>query len=183
VEWRRVHIPAPFLVAPGSFLGYSGDMPKPASNPIPPGFHTITIHLVVKGAADYVDFLKRAFHANEIRRSPAPGGKLMHAQVQIGDSMLMFSDDFSEEMHMPPMAQGRMPFVVSLYVPDVDATWKQAVDAGCEVVFPLADQFWGDRYGQVKDPFGVTWALATHKEDPTPAEMEERMKAMGGHGD
>lgn len=149
-----------------------------ATHPIPPGFHSLTVHLMVKGAAAYVDFLQRAFNAVEIRRSPAPGGnKLLHAQVQIGDSMLMFSDDFGEEMHLPPLAEGRLPFVINLYVPDVDATWKQAVDAGCQVQYPLADQFWGDRYGQVKDPFGIVWALSTHKEDLTPAETEERMKA------
>ena len=158
-------------------------MPKPAASPIPPGFHTITIHLIVKGAAEYIDFLKSAFNANEIRRSPAPSGKLMHVEMQIGDSRLMFSDDFAEEMGLPPKAEGRMPFVVSLYVPDADATWNQAMAAGAEVVFPLTDQFWGDRYGQVKDPFGITWAIATHKADPTPAEMQEAMKAMGGHGD
>jgi PhnB protein len=151
-------------------------MPKPATGPIPPGFHSLTVHLIVKGAANYIDFLEKALGAKEIRRSPGPGGKLMHAQVQIGDSMLMFSDDFSEEMHQPPFATGRMPYVISLYVADADATWKQALDAGCEVVYPIADQFWGDRYGQVKDPYGVTWAIATHKEDPTPEEIMERMR-------
>ena len=106
----------------------------------------------------------------------------MHAQVQIGDSMLMFADDFAEEMHMPPLAEGRMPFVVNLYVPDADATWKQALEAGCEVKYPLTDQFWGDRYGQVKDPFGVTWAISTNKEVLTAAEIEERQaKAFGAH--
>src|SRR5215469_3662965 len=102
-------------------------MPNPASSPIPPGFHSLTIHLMVKDAAGYIDFLKNAFGATEIRRSPAPGGKLMHAQVQIGDSMLMFADDFSAEMHLPPLAEGRMPFVINLYVPDADSTWKQAL--------------------------------------------------------
>jgi PhnB protein len=148
-----------------------------ATSPIPPGFHSLTIHLIVKGAAAYIDFLKSAFNAVEIRRSPAPSGKLMHAQVQIGDSMLMFSDDFAEEMGLPPKAEGRMPFVVNLYVPDADATWNQAMAAGAEVVYPLADQFWGDRYGQLKDQFGITWAISTHTEDLTPAEIAERQKA------
>jgi len=156
-------------------------MPKPAAGPIPPGFHSLTIHLMVKGAAGYIDFLKNAFNATEIRRSPAPDGKLMHAQVQIGDSMLMFSDDFCEEMHQPAFATGHMPYVVSLYVPDADATWKAALEAGCEVVYPIADQFWGDRYGQVKDPYGVTWAIATHIAEPTPQEMAAAMHATGGH--
>jgi PhnB protein len=157
-------------------------MPKPAASPIPAGFHSLTIHLIVKGATGYIDFLKRAFGATEIRRSPAPSGKLMHVEMQIGDSRLMFSDDFAEEMGLPPKAEGRMPYLINLYVPDSDGTWKAALDAGCEVVFPLADQFWGDRYGQVKDPYGVTWAISTHKSDPTPEEMTAAMKAMGGHG-
>jgi len=155
-------------------------MPKPATSPIPPGFHSLTIHLMVKGAAGYIDFLKKAFGAIEIRRSPAPNGKLMHAEVQIGDSRLMFSDDFCEEMHQQPLATGHLPFVVNLYVPDADASWKQALEAGCEVEFPIADQFWGDRYGQVKDPYGITWAISTHIADPTPEEMAAAMKAMGG---
>jgi uncharacterized glyoxalase superfamily protein PhnB len=156
-------------------------MPKPATSPIPPGFHTLTIHLMVKGAAGYIDFLKKAFGATEIRRSPAPNGKLMHAQMQVGDSMLMLADDFCEEMHQPPFATGHLPFVINLYVPDADATWKQALEAGCAVEFPIADQFWGDRYGQVKDPYGVTWAISTHIADPTPEEMMAAMKAMGAH--
>jgi len=159
-------------------------MPKPAASPIPSGFHSLTIHLIVKGAAGYIDFLKHAFNATEIRRSPGPGGKLMHAEMQIGDSRLMFSDDFCEEMHQPPFAYEHLPFVVNLYVPDADAAWNQATAAGAQVVYPLADQFWGDRYGQVKDPYGVTWAISTHKEDLTPAEIEQRQQAAfgGGHG-
>jgi PhnB protein len=103
--------------------------------------------------------------------------------VRVGDSMIMFADDFAAEFHMPPLAQGRMPFVLNLYVPDADATFAQAVAAGCEVAMPLADQFWGDRYGHVKDPFGFTWAIASRKEELTPAEMQERAtKVMGGGG-
>lgn len=138
---------------------------------------------MVKGAAAYMDFLQRAFGAVEISRSPGPGGKLMHAQARIGDSMLMFSDDFSEEFHMPPLAVGRLPVVLHLYVPDADATFAQAVAAGCQVTMPLSDQFWGDRYGHVSDPFGMQWAIATHKEDLTPAEIQERQKQAfaGGH--
>jgi PhnB protein len=155
-------------------------MPKPA-DPIPPGFHTLTVHLNVDGAARYIDFLKSAFGAVELNRAPAPSGKLMHAMLKIGDSMLMLADDFSAEMHLPPLAQGRLPLVLSLYVPDADASWAKALGAGCEVVFPIGDQFWGDRYGQVKDPFGFVWAIAMKKEDLTPAEMQERQaKAFSG---
>jgi uncharacterized glyoxalase superfamily protein PhnB len=152
-----------------------------ATTPIPPGFHAITPHLTVNGAARYIEFLKNAFDAVEGNRSPGPGGKLMHASVRIGDSMLLFNDDFAEEFQQPPLAQGRMPYVLHLYVNDADATWAKALAAGCTVKMPLADQFWGSRYGQVVDPFGVTWAIATHMEDLTPAETRARMpKSFGG---
>ena len=157
-------------------------MSKPVT-PIPPGYHSLTPHLNVEGAAAYIDFLTRAFGAVEIARSPGPGGKLMHVLMRIGDSMLMFADDLSAEFGMPPHVRGNLPFVLSLYVPDADATWAQALAAGCQVKHPIADQFWGDRYGQVSDPFGMTWAIATHKEALTPQEMQERgAKAFGaGH--
>lgn len=148
------------------------------ANPIPKGFHTLTPHLVVKGAAKYIDFLKKAFGAAEEGRAPAPDGRLMHAQVRIGDSPLMFSDHFPE-MGGPPIAEGFWPVVLSIYVPDADAAWAQALAAGCEVKFPLADQFWGDRYGQVQDPFGFIWAIATHVEDLTAEEMKERQVKAG----
>jgi uncharacterized glyoxalase superfamily protein PhnB len=155
-------------------------MPKPA-NPIPPGFHTITPHLSVNGAAAYIDFLKQAFDAVELSRSPGPGGKLMHVLMRVGDSMLMFADDFAQEFGFPPLAQGRLPFLLNIYVPDADATFAKAVAAGCTVTMPISDQFWGDRYGHLKDPFGMTWAVATRKEELTPQEMQERAaKAFGG---
>ena len=155
-------------------------MPEPA-DPVPPGFHTITPHLNVKDAAAFIDFLKAAFGAVEIRRAPGPGGKLIHALVRIGDSMLMMADDFGAEMNLPPLAEGRLPLVLNLYVPDADATWAQALGAGCQVAFPIADQFWGDRYGQVKDPFGLVWAIAQKKEELTPEELRERQaKAFAG---
>jgi PhnB protein len=156
-------------------------MAKPA-NPIPPGFHSLTVHLAVNRAAEYIDFLKRAFSAVEIARSPGPGGKLMHALMRIGDSVIMFADDFGAEFGMPPLAQGRLPFHLNLYVPDADAAFQQAVAAGCEVTMPLADQFWGDRYGHVRDPFGFQWAIATRKEELTPEEMQERAAKAFGQG-
>jgi PhnB protein len=152
-----------------------------AQNPIPAGFHTLTPHITVNGAAKYIDFLKQAFGGTEISRAPGPGGKLMHATVQIGDSMLMFNDPFPE-MGGPPIVQGHWPITLHVYVPDADAVFEQAKAAGCEVTFPLADQFWGSRYGHVKDPFGFTWAIATHIEDLTPAEMEQRRVKMFGAG-
>ena len=135
----------------------------------------------MKAAADYIDFLKRAFNAVEVSRAPGPDGRLMHAHVRIGDSNLMLNDDFPE-FGFAPIAEGRWPMVLHLFVPDVDATFAQAVAAGCEVVMPLADQFWGDRYGHVKDPSGFTWSIATHTEDLTPAEVQERQAKMFGEG-
>lgn len=152
-----------------------------AANPIPDGFHTLTPHLSVNGAAKYIDFLKQAFGAVELGRAPGPGGKLMHATVRIGDSMIMFADYFPE-FGSPPIAEGNWPLVLTLYVPDADKAFEQAKSAGCTVTFPLADQFWGDRYGHVKDPFGFTWAIATHKEDLTPEEVRERQQKCFGSG-
>ena len=107
----------------------------------------------------------------------------MHVEVRIGDSVLMFADDFGAEFGLPPRAEGRLPFHLHLYVPDADATWNQAVAAGCEVVMPIADQFWGDRYGHLRDPFGFLWSIATRQEDLTPEELLERQARAfaGGH--
>ena len=147
-------------------------------NPIPEGFHTLTPHLNVDGAAAFLEFAKKAFGAVEVMRSPGPGGKLMHASVRIGDSTLMLHDDFGPEFGMPPVVRGNLPFVLNLNVPDADAAFAQALAAGCEATMPLADQFWGDRYGQVRDPFGFCWAIAQRKEDLTPQQIQERAAAM-----
>lgn len=127
---------------------------------------------MVEGAAKYIDFLKRAFGAVESSRSPGPGGKLMHSEMTIGDSVVMLNDHFPE-FGMPPIVHGFWPVMLHLYIPDADATFAQAKAAGCEVTMPLADQFWGDRYGQVKDPFGFRWAIATRKEELMPEEMQK----------
>jgi PhnB protein len=146
----------------------------------------LTPHLVVKagpagGVAEYIDFLKRAFNAVEVARMPGPGGKIMHGMVRIDDSMLMLVDDFATEFGLPPLAEGRQAFVLHVYSKDVDADWKQVIGAGATEVMPLADQFWGDRYGQVRDPFGFVWSLATQKEDLTVEEVTERQaKAFSG---
>jgi PhnB protein len=150
-----------------------------AQNPVPETFGTLTAHLTVKGCADYIDFLKRAFNAVEVGRMPGPDGKVMHAQVRIGNSNLMLADDFPE-FASAPIAEGRWPLALHLYLPDADAAFAQAAGAGCHITMPLADQFWGDRYGQLKDPFGFTWSIATHTEDLTPAEMQERQAKMFG---
>jgi uncharacterized glyoxalase superfamily protein PhnB len=156
-------------------------MSKAASH-IPPGLHSISVHLGVQGAAAYADFLKQVFDAVEIGRAPGPGGKLMHVQMKIGDSMIMFADDFTEEFHMPPLVRGNLPVAITLYVSDVDQTWAKALAAGCKERTPLQDQFWGDRYGHLYDPWGFTWALGTHKEDPTREELMERQAKLFGGG-
>ena len=152
-----------------------------ASQPVPAGFSTLTVHLTVPGCADYIEFLKRAFDAVEISRSPGPGGKLMHATVKIGDTLMMLNDTFPE-MGGAPIVEGNWPVKLNLYVPDADATWARAVANGCQVVFPLADQFWGDRYGQLRDASGFVWGIATHVEDLTPEEAEARAAALFGGG-
>jgi PhnB protein len=149
------------------------------ARPIPAGMHTITPHLVIKGAAKAIEFYQKAFGATTVFPPHfTPDGKVMHALLQIGDSRLMLADSFE----MPgaprsPEALGGSPVILNLYVDNVDALWQRALDAGAKVVFPLQNQFWGDRYGQVRDPFGHEWALAQHVEDVSPAEMEERAKA------
>jgi PhnB protein len=153
-------------------------MPESVS-PIPEGFHTITPHLILKGASEYIDFLKRAFGAVELSRSAGPGGRLIHASVRIGDSVLMLADHFPE-YGACEIPEGDWPIRLNLYFPDADASWARALEAGCTVVFPLNDQFWGDRYGQVKDPFGYVWAIATRKENLTPEQIEQRQREFFG---
>jgi uncharacterized glyoxalase superfamily protein PhnB len=150
-----------------------------AKNPIPEGFSTLTPHITVNGAEKFIDFVKSAFGAVEIARSPGPGGKLMHAHVRIGDANLIFNDPFPE-LGGPPIAEGHWPIILHLYVTDADAVFQKAIDAGARETMPLSDQFWGDRYGHVKDPFGFVWAIATHQEDLTPAEIKERQEKMFG---
>jgi PhnB protein len=147
--------------------------------PIPEGFHTLTPHLTVNGASDYIDFLKRAFGAVELYRTSGPGGKIMHASVRIGDSVMMLNDLFPE-FGAKSITPAPWPIAFHLYVPDADAAFAQATAAGCKVIMPLADQFWGDRYGHVEDPAGFRWAIATCKEIPPPEEMERRKKAVFG---
>jgi PhnB protein len=151
--------------------------------PIPKGHHTITPHLVIKGATEAIEFYKKAFGAKEIGRMPMPSAdgtmKIGHAELEFGDSRLMLADEFPEMGSSGPT--GSSPVTIHLYVPDVDATFAQAVAAGATVRMPVADMFWGDRYGIVIDPFGHSWSVATHKEDLTPEQMKERMaSAFGG---
>lgn len=143
---------------------------------IPEGYYSLTPYLVVKGAAAAIDFYTKAFGAVEVVRMPGPGGKIMHAEVKIGNSMLMLADENPERDALSPSTLGGAGCSVMLYTDDVDATFKRAIAAGATQVTPPADMFWGDRMGNLKDPFGHSWAVATHKEDVSPEEMGRRMK-------
>jgi len=147
------------------------------ANPIPQGFHTVTPFLVLRNAATGLEFYKRAFGAEEVECVTGPGGKIMHAEIRIGDSMLMLSDEFPDMGCHSPQALGGTPVSLYLYVRDVDALFKQAVAAGASALLPVTDMFWGDRYGKLADPFGHIWSLATRKEDLTPEEIGRRSEA------
>jgi uncharacterized glyoxalase superfamily protein PhnB len=152
-----------------------------AVKPIPEGMHTVTPHLTCAGASDAIEFYKKAFGAIEMARMPGPGGKLMHAMVKIGDSPVMLVDEFPEWGGTGPKTLKGTPVTIHLQVTDADAMFKSAVDAGATVKMPIADMFWGDRYGVVIDPFGHSWSIATHIKDMTPEEMTQAGKAaMGG---
>ena len=152
-------------------------------NPIPDGFHTLTPHLTVRDAAAAIEFYKKAFGAVETVRHAGPDGKtIMHASLRIGDSPFMLNDEFPEMGGKGPQALGGTPVTIHLYSGDVDALFARAVAAGAKVTMPLADQFWGSRYGQLEDPFGHRWSLAQHIEDVTPEESARRMKKLFGGG-
>lgn len=146
--------------------------------PIPEGFHTITPALVVRDAAKAIDFYKKALGAQELMRMPSPDGKILHAELKIGDSIIFLSDEMPQSPVKAPQTLGGSTGVLNIYVEDVDKTFKQAVDAGGKVTMPVADQFWGDRYGSVVDPFGHAWGIGTHKEDLSPHQIEERAKTF-----
>jgi PhnB protein len=143
---------------------------------IPEGYHSITPSLVVRGGAKAIDFYRRAFGAVEISRMDAPGGRLAHAEMKIGDSVFMLSDEFPG--FPSPQSLGGSPVSLFVYVHDVDASFKQAVGAGAQSTMPPTDMFWGDRYGKLTDPFGHSWGLATHIKDVTPEEMKKGAEAM-----
>ena len=144
--------------------------------PIPEGVHSITPHLICAGAADAIEFYKKAFNAVEIHRIPGPGGKLMHGAVRIGDSMVMLADEYPEWGSKSPKTLSGTPVTIHLYVDDVDAVFAQAVAAGATPAMPVADMFWGDRYGMVTDPFGHSWSVATHIRDMSDEELQEAAK-------
>jgi PhnB protein len=149
---------------------------KMGVKPIPEGFHTLTAYLTVDGAADAIEFYKKAFGATEIMRMPGPDGRLGHAEIQIGDSKVMLSDPFPQSESKPPSEVGATTGGLFMYAEDVDAVMQQAVEAGATVTMEAENMFWGDRFGTVKDPFGHIWSIATHVEDLTPEEIAERSK-------
>ena len=144
---------------------------------IPPGMHSLTPHLVCHSAVDAILFYVKAFDAVEMARLPGPDGRLMHAQLRIGDSPLMLVDECPEQGCLGPMALKGSPVTIHLYVEDVDATFAQAVAAGARITMPVADMFWGDRYGRLEDPFGHQWSVATHVRDVSPHDMQTAMRA------
>jgi PhnB protein len=152
-----------------------------ATKPIPEGYHSVTPYLAVDNAAKAIDWYTKAFGAKERLRMDAPGGQIGHAELEIGDALVMLSDPFPQASTTPPKELGGTTASVMLYVEDVDAVAKQAVDAGAIVTMEIADQFWGDRMGSITDPFGHSWSIATHVEDVPPEEIAERAKtAMAG---
>ncbi len=147
------------------------------AKPIPDGYHTVTPSLTVRGGARAIDFYKQAFGAQERLRVHGPDGvSIMHAELQIGDSIVMLGDEYPDMGCVAPVSRGGATGSLFLYVSDVDAAFQRAVNAGAKVVMPVTDMFWGDRFGQVEDPSGHRWGLATHKEDVAPDELMRRQK-------
>ena len=147
------------------------------TQPIPEGYRTLTTYLTVENAADAIDYYKDVFGAKERIRMEAPDGKIGHAELEIGDSLLMLSDPFPGATSRPPTELGGTTAGAFMYVEDVDAVVKRAVESGATITMEIADQFWGDRFGSVTDPFGHVWSIATHVEDVPPEEIAERAKA------
>ncbi|HEX2272551.1 MAG TPA: VOC family protein [Acidimicrobiales bacterium] len=150
--------------------------------PIPEGYPVVSPYLCVDGAEAAIQFYGHVFGATERMRMPAPGGKVGHAELQIGDSLVMLADEFPEMGQVSPKTVGGSPVIVTVYVEDVDATFQRAQEAGAKVVRPPEDQFYGDRAAQFEDPFGHRWSIATHVEDVPPDEMMKRVSAMMGGG-
>lgn len=151
-------------------------------SPIPAGMTAVTPHLVCADAASAIDFYTRAFGAVELGRLPGPDGRLWHAQITIDGAPVMLVDEFPEMGSLGPLALKGSPVVIHLYVTDVDATVARAVDAGARITMPVTDMFWGDRYGQIEDPFGHRWSVATHMRDLSPEEIAVAAKSAAAQG-
>jgi len=148
-------------------------MTKSTARPIPDGMHSVTPHLVCAGAAEAIEFYKRAFDAQEAMRMPGPDGRIMHACIRIGDSAIMLVDEMLEWGAVGPKSLKGSPVTIHLYVEDVDATFERAIAAGAKTLMPVDNTFWGDRYGKLEDPFGHQWSIATHIRDMTPDEIRQ----------
>ena len=143
-------------------------------NPIPEGYHSVTPYLIVDGADEAIRFYEKAFGATEVMRMPM-GDRIAHAEIKIGNSHVMLADEHPDQGHLSPTSRGGATGSLMVYLPDVDAVFARAVAAGATAVKQPTDEFWGDRMGSLKDPFGHQWSLATHTEDVPPEEMERRM--------
>jgi uncharacterized glyoxalase superfamily protein PhnB len=148
------------------------------TKPVPEGMRSVTPHLICAGAADAIEFYKKAFGAVELARLPGPQGKLMHAMIRIGDSAVMLVDEMPQWGALGPKSLKGSPVTIHLYVENVDATVEHAVKAGAKVTMAVADMFWGDRYGKLEDPFGHHWSVGTHVRDVSREEMLQAMKSM-----
>jgi len=146
--------------------------------PIPEGYHAVTPYLIVKDAAKAIEFYKHAFNATELLRMPGPGGRIMHAELKLGDSVVMLADENPKMGYRAPGPDGNTAVSLYFYCPDVDAAVDRAVAAGAKVTRPVADQFYGDRNGTLIDPFGHVWSVGTHTEDVSEEEIKRRMAAM-----
>ena len=153
-------------------------MTTPQAKPIPDGMHSVTPHLICAGAADAIEFYKKAFNAVETSRLPGPQGKLMHASIRIGDSTVMLAEEVPDWGTFGPKSLKGSAVLIHLYVADADAFAAHAVAAGAKMTMPVTDMFWGDRYGQLEDPFGHRWSIATHARDVSPEEMQQAMRKM-----
>ncbi len=147
-------------------------------NPIPEGMRTVTPHLICAGAAEAIEFYRKAFGAVELSRMPGSDGKLMHASIRIGDSVIMLNEENPDWSSFGPKHLKGSPVTIHLYVENADAAFEQAVRAGAKVSMPLDDMFWGDRYGKLEDPFGHQWSIGTHVRDVSPEEMKKAMEQM-----
>jgi PhnB protein len=157
-------------------------MSKGTVKPIPDGYHEVTPYLIVDGAARALDFYKKVFGASERMRMPGPGGKIGHAEIAIGRSVVMLADEHPDMGARGPRSLGGSPVSLMVYVPDADATVKAAVGAGAKLVRPVEDKFYGDRTGTIEDPFGHQWHVGTHTEDVSPEELQRRAAAMAKPG-
>ena len=149
-----------------------------AAQAVPRGYHTVTPSIVVAGATKAIDFYKKALGAEEVMRFPGPGGTIMHAEIRVGDSVVMLADEMPEQGGRSPKSYGGTPVSFFVYKDNVDAAWKRAVDAGAKEIMPLQDMFWGDRTGCLEEPFGHRWWLAQHVQDLTPEEIQRNAEAF-----